>query len=119
MFADPQSITIDTVANTLPRVAVGDHSATYTKDDETLELTVSHLTSRNGRVRRMVRLDASKIASDPFVSGANRQVSSSTYLVVDEPSDGAYTNTELLNNVKGLVAWLSDANVTKLLAGES
>lgn len=119
MFVDPQSVTINSVANTLPRVAVGDHQASYTKDDETLTLTISHLESRNGRVRRMARLDFSKIASDPFITGTNREVSGTTYLVIDEPSDGAFTNSELLTNVKGLLSWLSDANVTKLLAGES
>lgn len=119
MYLDPQSVTINTVASSLPRVSVGDHQASYTKDDESITLTISHLASRNGRVRRMVRLDVSKIASDPFITTQNREVSSSQYLVVDEPSDGAFTNTELLNNVKGLLGWLTDANVTKLLAGES
>nr|UJQ85831.1 MAG: hypothetical protein 2 [Leviviridae sp.] len=119
MFADPQSVTINTVANSLPRVSVGDHSASYTKDDETLEMTISHLSSRNGRTRRMVRLDTTKVASDPFIAGNNREVSASTYLVVDEPSDSSFTNTELLNHVKGLVGWLTDANVSKVLAGES
>lgn len=119
MFVDPQSVTVATVAHSLPRVTVGDHTASYTKDDETITLTISHLASRNGRTRRMVRLDTSKIATDPFVSGTSRQVSASQYLVVDEPADGAYTNTELLDNVKGLLGWLTDANVAKLLAGES
>lgn len=119
MFSDPQSITINTVANTLPRVAVGDRQASYSKDDDTLRLAISHAVSAKGRTRRMVRLDHSKIASDPFVNGNNRPVSSSAYLVVDEPSDGAYTNSELLENIKGLLGWLSDANVSKLLAGES
>lgn len=119
MFSDPQSVTINTVANTLPRVSVGDRTATYTKDDETIDLTISHQAARSGRVRRMVRLDVSKITSDPFITGTNREVSSSAYIVVDEPADGAFANTELLNNVKGLLGWLNDANVNKLLAGES
>lgn len=119
MFVDPQSVTIATVANSLPRVSVGDRQASYSKEDDTLSLAISHAVSAKKRTRRMVRLDHSKIASDPFVSGNNRPVSSSCYLVVDEPADGAYTNTELLDIVKGLLGWLSDANVSKLLAGES
>jgi hypothetical protein len=39
--------------------------------------------------------------------------------VIDEPDDAVFTNTELLNNSKGLLGWLSDANVTKVIAGES
>lgn len=119
MFADPQSITIDSVANSLPRTSVGNHSASYSKDDETLALSISHQPTKNGRTRRQVRLDQVKIASDPFVAGQNREVSASAYLVVDEPSDGAFTNAELLSFAKGLIGWLSDANVTKVLAGES
>lgn len=119
MFSDPQSVTIDAVAQSLPRVSVGEHSATYTKDDETLQLTISHQPTRNGRVRRMVRLDTNKIAADPFIAGQNREVAESAYLVVDEPQDGAFSNAELLSSVKGLLGWLTDANVTKVLAGES
>lgn len=119
MFADPQSVTVDAVAQSLPRVSVGNHSASYTKDDETYTLTISHQPTKNGRTRRQVRLDRIKIAADPFVSGNSREVSTSTYLVVDEPSDGAFTNAELLAHAKGLIGWLSDANVTKVLAGES
>jgi len=119
MFSDPQSVTINSVAQSLPRTSVGDRSAVYTKDDETVMLTISHTTTSRGRVRRMVRLDVSKVASDPFVANQSRKVSSSAYLVIDEPVDGAYTNAELLLNGKALVAWLSDANLTKVIAGES
>lgn len=119
MFTDPQSVTINTVAHSLPRVSVGDHVASYTKDDDTVTMTISHLTSNRGRVRRMVRLDVNKIAADPFVANQQRKVSSSCYIVIDEPKDGSYTNTELLQNAKGLVGWLTDANLSKVIAGES
>jgi hypothetical protein len=119
MFSDPQSVTINAIANTLPRVAVGDRLATYTKDDETLSLSVAHTSTKSGRTRRQVRLDITKIAADPFVANQSRKVSCSAYLVIDEPSDAVFTNTELLNNVKGLIGWLTDANVTKVIAGES
>lgn len=119
MFTDPQSVTINAIANSLPRIDTGDRSAVYLKDDETLTLTVSHLDTRNGRTRRMVRLDQTKIAADPFISGNNREVAAATFVVVDEPDDGSFTNTELLNLEKGLIGWLTDANVTKVLAGES
>lgn len=119
MFTDPQSVTINAVANSLPRVSVGDHTASYTKDDETATMTISHSTSTKGRVRRVVRLDVNKIAADPFVPSTSRKVNQSVYLVLDEPRDGAYSNAELLANAKGLVGWLTDANLTKLIAGES
>lgn len=119
MFSDPQSVTINAVAQSLPRTGVADHSASYTKDDETVALTISHSSTSKGRTRRMVRLDVNKIAADPFTANQSRKLSCSAYLVIDEPSDSSFTNTELLNNTKGLVGWLSDANLTKVIAGES
>lgn len=119
MFNDPQSVTINAVAQSLPRVSTGDHVASYTKDDETVGMTISHVTSNRGRVRRLVRLDVNKIASDPFVANQSRKVSSSVYVVIDEPKDGSYTNAELLQNAKALVGWMTDANLAKVIAGES
>lgn len=119
MFTDPQSVTINAVANSLPRVSVGDRTATYTKDDETIKLTISHAATNRNRTRRQIRVDVKKVAADPFTAGQSREVSCSAYLVIDEPTDGSFTNTELLNNTKGLLGWLTDANVTKVIAGES
>lgn len=119
LFSDPQSVTLNAVANSLPRVSVGDRTASYVKDDETVKLTIGHSSTNRGRVRRQVRLDLTKVAADPFVAGSSREVSSSVYLVIDEPDDSAFSNTELLDNTKGLLSWLTDANVTKVIAGES
>lgn len=119
MFSDPQSVTINSVAQSLPRTGVGDQSAVYTKDDETVRLTISHMDTSKGRTRRTVRLDVNKVAADPFTANQSRRLNSFGYVVIDEPSDGSFTNAELLLNMKGLVAWLSDANLTKVIAGES
>jgi len=119
VFADPQSVTVNAVAQSLPRVDEGDESATYQKDDETYGLLISHTTTKNGRRRHQVRLDNNKIATDPFTPANSRKVSLSGYFVIDEPEDGAYSNAEILLHMKGLIAWSSDANVTKVIAGES
>jgi hypothetical protein len=116
-FSDPQSVTINAVANSLPRVEVSGESSSYKKDDETLQLTISH-TEKN-RVRRMVRLDFNKIATDPFNASQSNMITGSCYLVIDEPAGARFSNTELLNYVKGLVGWATDANLTKVIAGES
>lgn len=119
LFADPQSVTIDTVAKSLPRTSVGDRVAVYTKDDELLRLTISHQSTNKGRTMRMARLDVIKISADPFLPAQNREVTETIHIVINEPSDGAFTNAEGLSNAKGLLDWLSDANVAKVLAGES
>lgn len=119
MYADPQSVTIDTTPISLPRVSVGDRTAEYSNSDESVKLTTRHNTTKNGRVSRAVRLDIAKFASDPFISGNSRKVDSSYTLLINEPADASFTNEEHLANAKALLGWSSDANVTKLVAGES
>lgn len=119
MFSDPQSVTLNAVANSLPRTEVDGSTSVYTKDDGTVKLTIAHTTTKNGRTRRTVRLDFTKVSPDPFVANQSRTITSAAYIVLDEPEDGALTNAELLINTKGLIAWATDANLTKVIAGES
>jgi hypothetical protein len=119
LFTDPQSVTINAIANSLPRTDNDGQSATYTKDDGTVTLKVSHQETKNGRLRHAVKLDQNKIAADPFVAGNSRLSGASITLVIDEPNAGQFTNAELLLLSKALIAWGSDANLTKVIAGES
>lgn len=116
MFADPQSVTINAVPVSLPRVLVGSGEATYRSADETVQMRISHQDSK-GRKRRMVRLDQTVIAADPLTA-ENASQKAGIYLVVDEPSFG-FTDTQLDYLVDALIAWLSSANIAKILGGES
>jgi len=117
-FADPQSVTINAVANSLPRVSSSPNSSVYQKDDGLVRLTVSHQYGK--RNRRTIRVDHRKIGPDPFTSD-NKEFSMACYLVVDAPTVG-YTNTELKQVVDGLTAYLTastGAKITSLLGGEN
>lgn len=118
-FADPQSVTIATVATSLPRTGSGASSGSFATADGTVKLSVS---SSNGkRLRHVIRLDFSKIAADPFLAGQNNQVSMSAYLVLDVPKQG-YTVTDQQNNAKALVDYLSassNARILQLIGGEN
>jgi hypothetical protein len=117
-FSDPQTVTINAIDQTMPRTGSGQNSGTFTTNDGTVKLTVSHAYGK--RNRRTIRIDHSKIAADPLLS-ENMEFSMSTYLVVDVPTRG-YTVTEAKQVVDGLLAYLSassGANITKLLGGES
>lgn len=119
MLADPQSVTINAVANSLPAVGRGVNSSTYQKDDGLVSLAISHTYSK--RTRRTVRLNHSKIAADPLVSSQNIKYSMSCYLVIDTPITG-YTVAEAKQIVDALTAYLtasSGAKVTSVLGGES
>lgn len=119
MFTDPQSVTINAVANSLPRTEVDGQSATYTKDDGTVTLKVSHQETKGGRLRHAVKLDQNKIAADPFIAGNSRLSGASITFVVDEPNAGQFSNADLLLLAKAFIAWGTDANLTKVIAGES
>lgn len=118
-FSDPQSVTINAVANSLPRIASGVNTGAFQKDDGSVKLSVSHSYAK--RTRRTIRLDHSKIAPDPLISAQNIKYSMSAYLVIDIPVTG-YTVAEAKQIVDGLTAYLtasSGARVTQLLGGEN
>lgn len=116
MFADPQSITVNAVAQSLPATARNGTSSEYTKDDQTYKLTVGH--QYGNRRRFTVRIDANKIAADPLASANNQRYSASAYLVVDGPNVG-YSNAELKDIALALAAWATSANLLKVLGGET
>lgn len=118
-FADPQSVTINAVANSLPRTSTLPNSSEYTKDDGSVKLTVSH--SYGKRTRRLVRIDHSKTAADPLQASINVRATLSAYIVMDIPATG-YSIAEQKQIVDALSAYLtasSGARVTQALGGEN
>ena len=118
-FADPQSVTINAVANSLPRTSSDATTSEYTKDDGNVSLRISHSTGR--RVQRRIRLNHRKVAADPFQTGLNSEFSMSVQVIVDVPKLG-YSIAEQKQIVDALVAFLSassGAKTTQLLGGES
>lgn len=116
MFADPQSVTINAVPVSLPRISTGQAESTYRSADETVQMRISHQESK-GRKRHMVRLDKTVIAADPLTA-ENASQKAGVYIVVDEPLFG-FDDTNLDYQVDALVAWLTAGNIAKLLGSES
>lgn len=119
-FSDPQSITISGVTTSLPRVNSGQRSGEFSSSDGLIDLLASHSHSRD-RIRRVLRINHSKVTADPFIPAQNREVSMSNYMVFDVPLVG-YTNTEVkavYTGFKTLYTATSDALIDKLLGGES
>lgn len=114
-LSDPQTVTINTVDSTCARIKSDGFKSIYATSDEAVKLTVSHQEAKN-RTRRMVRLDQRVVAADPLTS-VNEYKSAGIYVVIDEPEYG-FTDTELDYLVQALTAWLSTANVTKILGNE-
>lgn len=118
-FADPQSVTINAVAQSLPRTSQGVNEGQFTKDDGNVTLKVRHSYGR--RNRRNVWLQQRKIASDPLNASVNVMATCAVSMTVDSPPFG-FTNAEIKYLVDALTAYLtasSGAKVTQLLGGES
>lgn len=118
-FADPQSITVATVAKTLPRVSADANSSTYRSSDAAQTLTVSHTYGR--RNRSTMRLMFAKTAADPLVTGTNVRYSTSVNLTIDREPTG-WTTQELVDQLVALADYLkasTNAAATKFVGGEN
>jgi len=117
-YSDPQTITVNAVAQTLNRTGIGVNEGTLATNDGNYKLSVKHTYGK--RTRRVIRLDNRKVAADPLATGFNKFYNMSCYLVFDAPDVG-YTVAEQKLVSDGFVAFLSastGAAVTKLLGGE-
>jgi hypothetical protein len=120
MYADPQTITINSVAESFVRQGSTQPGrlGVFSTSDGEFTLNVRQ-DSTAKRFRREIRLSQKKVAADP-ISAANAEVSASVYLVIDEPRWG-FTDAELAYLSDGLLDWYiasSYAVQTKLLSGE-
>lgn len=114
-FADPQTITVNTVEKTLNRVSPGTDKSIYSTVDEVFKMTIGHQELKN-RTRRLVRVDNRVVAADPLTS-VNEYKDLGIYIVFDEPEYG-FSDTDIDYVAQALVAWLTTANVTKVLSGQ-
>lgn len=117
MFADPQSITVNAVAKSLPAVSRGTDASVYKMDTGDFTLTVSK--ARTGsRKRFAIRIDTRKIAPDPLVASNNVEYTSTVILSLNMPFVG-YTPAEVKDVALALTAWASSSNLLKVLGEET
>lgn len=115
-LADPQSITVNTVAKTLNRIKSDGFRSEYATADEEFKFIISHQESAKGRTRRMVRVEQRVVAADPLTS-VNEYKNLGVYLVIDEPEYG-FDDTNIDYVVQALNAWLTTDNVGKVLSNQ-
>lgn len=119
MLADPQTITVDTVPVTLPRISAGNQTGTFRNSDGTYTVIVTHTGGK--RERSHVRLDVNKVGVDPLDTARSRSYSWSAWLVIDAPPNGTgFTDAEQEDAVKALTGLImSDGFLTKILGKEA
>lgn len=119
MLADPQSVTINAVAKSLPRVGAGLYNGQFSTVDGIYQLGISHAFAK--RTRRTARLDYKVTAADIMDSSLNVPYSGSVQLIVDMPAVGI-SRADQGNVAIGFCDWLSATgytNLGKLLDGAS
>jgi hypothetical protein len=119
--SDPQSVTIGASTISLPRTGQGIDNGVFTSADGNTRLTIQHQPAKGGRFRRLIRLDYTKVAADPFVTTVNAKYTESVYTVMDVPSVG-FTAAEELDLYKGLAVLMAASTyalTTKFIGGES
>jgi len=120
LFSDPQSVTINAVAQSMPRIEVDGKKAIYQKADQTFTLTISHRSSKNKgreRISSVIRLDQRAIVADPLTSVSDYDTVS-VWLVIDRPIYG-FTVTQVQQLVAGFESYLDATAVSKVFGQES
>jgi hypothetical protein len=117
MFSDPQIVTINSVAKSMPRISSSGTSAVYSNADGSYTLSISHTKTGKDRIRSLTRLDYKKVVADPLTSVNDYEVLSN-YEVIDRPAFG-FTLTEVQQQLAGFHAWLDATAIGKLFGQES
>lgn len=116
-LADPQVVTVNAVAQSMPRILTSGTSAKYQKPDETFGLNISHTTTKDRRIRSMARIDQRAIVADPLTAENDYQTLS-FYCVLDRPNYG-FTQTQCEQLIAGFKTWLDNTMIGKLFGQES
>ncbi len=115
MLADPQTVTVNSVAIACARTSMGATQNVYTSADGLTTVTTKQNKSAT-RFRREYRISQQKIAADP-ISALNKSVGCSVYLVIDEPVFG-FSDTEIGYLHSALEAVVDPTLLGKILGGE-
>lgn len=119
-FADPTTITVNSVAQSLKRISSGTNSGTFKTNDGNFTLKVDHSYAK--RNRHTMALTQRKIAADPLAPTLNVEVTQSVRITVDTPNNLAFTVAESKLLMDGFAAFLAastGAAETQLLGGEN
>lgn len=118
MFADPQSVTYNAVAKSLPAIGRTDSQSEYKLNDSGVvyDLIISH--QFKARNRAVVRLRRDAFVADVLVPTQNVAASMSCTLTIDFPTTG-YTAADAQSLANALVLWATSANILKVVNGET
>lgn len=115
-LADPQTITVNSVAKTLALIVKEGRKSTYMSSDQLFELTVSHQPTKD-RCRSQAQIVQRAVVADPLTS-VNDYDFVKFYCVLDHPNAG-FTLAQRQQLIAGFQAWLDSTMVGKIVGQES
>lgn len=118
MYADPQSVTVNAVAVSLPRTGSSLSEGTFKSADSTVNMVITHRSTSKGRLQHRVQLRKDVVVPSIYNPAQSAPQSYSVAIVIDNPSVGVAT-IDIAYIARALVAWASNANLDKLLSSES
>lgn len=117
-LSDPQTITVNAVAQTMPRVTSGPgQSSLYQKPDESYKFQVSHQAAKSGDTRSLMRYEQRAIAQDP-ISSENVYKTLGVQIVFIKPEYG-FTQTQLEQLWAAIKTHIDNTMIGKIFGGES
>jgi hypothetical protein len=116
MYSDPQSVTVNAVAKSMPRQPSVKYNIGQFKTDDGLFSFQIRQNATQRRNRREVVLTQQKIAADPLTA-VNSEISGSVQIVVDMPKTG-FSNVEIGYLTSAIIAWFTAGNRDALLGGQ-
>lgn len=120
-FTDPQSITVNGSAKSMPLINRGALSTLYKTADGLFSFALRHLPFKKagkGRLRHRAVFTQNKVVNDPITNQAADFDFVEVSIQIDRPEFG-FTDVEIGYLTEGFKTWLSTANVTKICGQES
>lgn len=116
-LSDPQSITVGGTTFSLARVETAGRRSSYSDNTDTIELTVSHITTKAGRKSHQVSVRQNAVVTDPITSD-NDEENMEFVVTMKRPARG-FSVSQFQALGAAVVAWMSSANLAKIFGEES
>lgn len=119
-LADPQVITVNAVAKSMPRIISSGTSATYALADSTFSLAIKHTSFKvagKQRIKSLASFKQQAVVPDPLTS-VNDLENVLVSVQIDRPEAG-FTSAQIDQMIAGFKTWLDTTMVGKLYGRES
>jgi diketogulonate reductase-like aldo/keto reductase len=120
MFADPQTITVNSDPKVMNAVVRGDYKSLYRSPQGVYALRIEHDIQAK-KERHLVEFSRKDLVTNPY-STLQQDAILKVQLVIDNPNWALIADTEIVFVVNAFLAWLtasSSVAVTKILGNES